>query len=166
MNKSLILTVGNEMMGDDGAGPWLARRLQQAPLAGWEVIDGQAAPENFLHQVRAMQPQRVVVVDAADAGLEPGEIFFLDEADIDSMFLMSTHTLPLSFLITALKEIVAEVRFIGIQPDVIAFGYPMSAKVQQAVDHLYQQLEGDRILEMLAVWEQEQSARDLFQISQ
>jgi hydrogenase 3 maturation protease len=166
VKNGLILTVGNEMMGDDGAGPYLARRLQQAPLEGWEVIDGQTAPENFLHQVRAMQPERVVVVDAADAGLEPGEIYFLDEAAIDSLFIMTTHTLPLSFLIVALKEILPEVRFIGIQPDVVSFGYPMTDAVRQAVETLYQQLEGGRILAMLAEWEQDQNANGLFQFSQ
>jgi hydrogenase 3 maturation protease len=161
MKNGLILTVGNEMMGDDGVGPWLARRLQEAPLAGWDVIDGQTTPENYLHEVRALEPERVVVVDAADAGMTPGEIYFLDEAAIDSLFIMTTHTLPLSFLIAALKEFVSEVRFIGIQPKVTAFGYPMSKEVQQAAETLYQQLEGNRILQMLAEWEQRQISEPL-----
>jgi len=156
MKKGLILTVGNEMMGDDGVGPWLARRLQESPLAGWDVIDGQTTPENYLHEVRALEPERAVVVDAADAGMTPGEFYFLYEAAIDSLFIMTTHTLPLSFLIAALKEFVPEVRFIGIQPQITAFGYPMSTEVQQAAETLYQQLEGNRILQMLAEWEQRQ----------
>jgi Ni,Fe-hydrogenase maturation factor len=61
-------------------------------------------------------------------------------------------------LIAALKEFVPEVRFIGIQPEVTAFGYPMSKEVRQAAETLYQQLEGNRILQLLAEWEQREVA--------
>lgn len=166
MKKGLILTVGNEMMGDDGAGPSFARRLIEAPLAGWTVIDGGTTPENCMHQVRDLDPERILVVDAADAGLEPGEIFFMDEAAIAELFLMSTHTLPLSFLIAALKEITPEVRFIGIQPDLTAFGFPMSESVHAAVETLYQLMAGEQLLSMLAEWEQGQAELKLLQFSE
>lgn len=39
MNR-LVIAVGNEMMGDDGAGPLLARLMEENPIPGWEVIDG------------------------------------------------------------------------------------------------------------------------------
>jgi hydrogenase 3 maturation protease len=40
MGASVILTVGNSLMGDDAAGPHLAALLAAAPAAGWDVIDG------------------------------------------------------------------------------------------------------------------------------
>jgi hydrogenase 3 maturation protease len=151
---SVVLTVGNSMMGDDGAGPLMAELMEQQPIAGWAVINGGSAPENVVHQVRALRPQRVVVIDAADMSLSPGEIRLIDPATIADMFIMSTHNLPLSFVIDQLKEEIAEVWFVGIQPDVVAFYFPMTEPVKQAVHTLYQRLghwQGDGGIPWLAI---------------
>ncbi len=140
MEKKLLLTVGNEMMGDDAAGPHLAQRMNQEPIAGWSVLDGGSAPENHLHQIREMQPDCVLIVDAAEMGLAPGEIRTLEEKDVADQFIMTTHNLPLVYVLQLLKEFVPRVEFIGIQPQTVAFAYPMSPPVTQAVDSVYQQL--------------------------
>jgi hydrogenase 3 maturation protease len=64
----------------------------------------------------------------------------IDEKDIAAMFIMTTHNLPLNFLIDQLREDIAEITFIGIQPEVVAFYYPISAAVKQAVTVLHQRL--------------------------
>lgn len=38
----VVLTVGNSMMGDDGAGPLLAELMEADPIEGWIVINGEA----------------------------------------------------------------------------------------------------------------------------
>ncbi|GAW91106.1 hydrogenase maturation peptidase HycI [Calderihabitans maritimus] len=139
--KGLIITVGNDMMGDDGAGPLLARTLKESPLQGWQVIDGGSAPENYLHVVNELRPDVVVVVDAAEMGLEPGSIRLLSEKDIARQFIVTTHNLPLSIFIGALKEITPAVYFIGIQPRTVAFGFPLSAEVERAVEIIYKKLQ-------------------------
>jgi len=138
--KGLVLTVGNELMGDDAAGPLLARLLQRSPLESWPVIDGRSSPENYMHQARAWQPETAIIVDAADMGLEPGEIRLLSHDDIVNQFFMTTHDLPLTFLMEALQEITPQVYMIGIQPKVVAFAYPMSAEVARAVETVYERL--------------------------
>lgn len=137
---NLVLTVGNSMMGDDGAGPLLAELMTQQPLADWQVIDGGSTPENVVHRIRALQPTRLIIVDAADMELSPGEIRIIDPERIAEMFIMSTHNLPLNFLIDQLKEDIHEVLFVGIQPTLVAFYFPMTDVVKQAVETLYQQL--------------------------
>lgn len=137
MTDNVVLAVGNSMMGDDGAGPLLAEMLGHSPVAGWAVIDGGSAPENYAHQVIALSPRRVVVVDAADMGIAPGEIRIVDDRCIADMFFMTTHNLPISFLMERLREEVEEVVFVGIQPAVVAYGFPMMDVVKQAVENLY-----------------------------
>ena len=137
---NLILTVGNSMMGDDGAGPMLAELMTNAPIAGWHVLDGGSAPENVSHEVESISPRRVVVFDAADMGLAPGEIRLIDDRCIADLFIMTTHNLPLSFLIERLREIVPEVIFLGVQPDIVAFHFPMSDSVKNAVHLIYADL--------------------------
>lgn len=135
-----LLCVGNSMMGDDGAGPRLAERCAEQPLPGWTVVDGGAAPENDIGYLRELRPAHLVIVDATDMGLPPGEMRLLDEDDIGEMFLLTTHNLPLTFLIQQLREDIPQITFVGIQPEVVAFYYPMSPAVEQAVERLYQRL--------------------------
>ena len=137
MSGNLVLTVGNGMMGDDGAGILLAQKIKQEPLQNWQVLDGGSAPENVLYLVREMAPERLLLVDAADMDLPPGSIRRIPEERLSDPFLFTTHTLPLTFLIEALGEFVPQVEFLGIQPDVVAFGFPMSPSVRNAVEQVY-----------------------------
>jgi len=137
--EQVILTVGNGMMGDDAAGPMLSSLLQQAPAPGWQVVDGGSAPENVLHRVRAIAPQRVLVVDATEMELAPGEVRLVDDRMIAEQFIITTHDMPLSFM-AALRESVPEVHLLGIQPSLVAFGYPVSAAVQAAVTDVHARL--------------------------
>jgi hydrogenase 3 maturation protease len=140
MKKKLVLAVGNSMMGDDAAGPLLAQLIGRGPLAQWDVLDGGSAPENLLYLVREMAPVQVLVIDAADMDLEPGEVRLVGAARLEDPFLMTTHTLPLSYLVQSLEEFVPKVELLGIQPHTVAFGYPLSPEVKQAVSQVYEGL--------------------------
>jgi len=140
MGASVILTVGNNMMGDDGAGPMLAGMLLETPAYRWDIIDGGTAPENEVQRVRALGPARVLVVDAAEMGLQPGEIRIVEETIIAAQHFMSTHSLPLTFLIEALRDFAADVQLLAIQPSLVAFGFPISPEVSVAVALIHQRL--------------------------
>ncbi len=141
MTGRLVFTVGNEMMGDDAAGPMLARMLEHSPLEGWEVLDGGSAPENLVFKIREMAPEQVMIVDAADMQLPTGAVQAIGRDQIASLFLMTTHSLPLSYLIDSIGEFVPRVEMLGIQPDVVAFGYPVSPQVRDAVQRVYRWLQ-------------------------
>jgi hydrogenase 3 maturation protease len=136
----LLFAVGNSLQGDDGAGPLLASLLEAEPAPGWEVIDGGATPENHTHQVRAFRPDRLLIVDAAEMGLAPGEIRRIEESRVAESFLVTTHAIPLNFLIASLQETIDDIQFLGIQPKQVAFMGPMSPEVRQAVASLHQDL--------------------------
>lgn len=141
----VLLCVGNCLMGDDGAGPRLAEICLQQPLAHWTVIDGGVSPENDIYAIREHRPRRLVIVDATDMGLAPGELRIVDEKDIAEMFFVTTHSMPLTFLMQQLEDDIDEITFIGIQPEVVAFYYPMSEAVEQAIHQLYALLAADDI---------------------
>ena len=44
--------------------------------------------------------------------------------------MMTTHNMPLNYLVDQLKEDVGEVMFLGIQPDIVGFYYPMTQPVK------------------------------------
>ncbi len=138
----VLLCVGNSMMGDDGAGPLLAERFRAAPQGNWVLIDGGSAPENDVVAIRELRPDRLLLVDATEMGLNPGEIRVINPDDIAEMFMMTTHNMPLNYLVDQIKEDVGEVIFLGIQPDIVGFYYPMTAPVIAAVDEVYARLAG------------------------
>ena len=135
-----MFTVGNSMRGDDGAGPLLAELLEAQPAAGWVVVNGEASPENYTHRVRALTPDRVLIVDAADMELAPGDVRLLDEDCVADYFLITTHAIPLNFLIASLKETVPEIIFLGVQPRAVNFCDPISAEVRQAIEKIHHRL--------------------------
>ncbi len=146
MKKKLVLTVGNSMMGDDAAGPLLAQKMQRTPLEDWDLLDGGATPENVLYSIREMNPDRVLVIDAADMDLTPGDVRLIRAEKLEDPFLMTTHTLPLSYLVESLREFVPQVDLVGIQPQVVAWGYPISKEVKQAVEQVYEDLKQDELV--------------------
>jgi succinate-semialdehyde dehydrogenase/glutarate-semialdehyde dehydrogenase len=78
------------------------------------------------------------VGNGAEDGVTQGPL--IDDAAIADMFIMTTHNLPLSFLIERLRETIPEVLFLGIQPDVVAFGFPLGSPVRAAVEALHASL--------------------------
>ncbi len=96
-----------------------------------------------------MAPSQVVVIDTAEMGLASGEIRCIPPEMIADPFFITTHTLPLTFLIQAIQETVPQVELIGIQPEVVAFGYPISESVKKAVQQIYTCLARNE-----CIWEQ------------
>ena len=109
-------------------------------MPGWQVFDGGVAPENVVHRVRAVAPRLVLVFDAVEMGLEPGQVRLVDENLISRQIIMTTHDLPVCFLMAALRETIRNVHLLGVQPSLVAFGYPVSTAVEQAVLHVHAQL--------------------------
>ena len=140
---NILLTVGNGMMGDDGAAVLLAQLLREHPLQNWTVLNGGSAPENVIHQLRDMDASRVLVVDAADMDLPPGSVRLIRADHLEDPFLLTTHTLPLTYLIESLREFIPQVELLGIQPKIVAFGFPMCDEVRMAVKQVYADLMND-----------------------
>lgn len=131
--RGLVLGVGNSLKGDDGAGPLLCELLEEHPVSGWEAVDGGASPENVLRHVRERRPPLVLVVDAAHLELAPGEMRFVDKERMATMGLMSTHHLPMSFLMEELERDVERVIFLGVQPGTMEFCEPVGEPIRKAV---------------------------------
>ena len=129
---TLLLGIGNALHGDDGVGPFIAQSFQ-AP--GWRSMDAGDAPENFISLVRRETPARVVLVDAAQMGCEPGGLRRIPKEKIRDV-AWGTHGLPLSHLTAFLEELGPEVVLLGIQPVSLEEGEFLSPAVEKAARHL------------------------------
>ena len=137
MSGKLVFTVGAVLRGDDAAGPYLAKRMQDAPIAGWDVIDGGQMPEDELAPIRRMRPDVLLLVDSAAMDEEPGAIRSLTRDDVMDDFMMQSHSLPLTFLLDELESCCGTVVFLGIQPAQMEFMGALTPAVREAVDSIY-----------------------------
>ena len=48
--------------------------------------------------------------------------------------------MPLNYLVDQIKDDVGEVLFLGIQPDIVGFYYPMTPAIKAAVEVVYSRL--------------------------
>lgn len=109
----LLLCIGNRGGGDDAIGPYIADQLDSDENIS--VIDCGTNPENYTSVVKRHNPKNLIIIDAVDIGLKPGEIRIVPKEKIGVMHI-STHGIPISVLIGYLGQYVENIIFIGIQP--------------------------------------------------
>ncbi|HIH64601.1 hydrogenase maturation peptidase HycI [Methanothermobacter thermautotrophicus] len=135
--RLLVLTVGNELRSDDGLGPYLASLIQEAmEERGHLVINAGTVPENFTGKIRSERPSHILIVDAVEMREEPGTVRLI-ERDSISEYSISTHAMPLSFLVRYLEDQGAyRIALMGVQPENLEFGTGLSPAVEDAVHDL------------------------------
>ena len=127
----LLLGIGNDLLGDDGVGSFVAQELKGTD---WTTIDAGIVPENFIRPIRNQKPDTVVIVDAVEMGYEPGTIRIIPLEYIRDCGV-GTHQLPLTFLAEQMSSW-SKVMIIGIQPGTLDPDAPLSEPVKRAATEL------------------------------
>src|SRR3989338_8110872 len=86
--KTVILTVGNSLKGDDGFGPALASRIKDRIPS---VIDGGITPENHVSSIIREAPDTILVIDSADFKGASGEMRLFGIEEMGGLGYFSTH---------------------------------------------------------------------------
>ena len=106
----LVFGCGNILLSDDGFGPRVAEELlENYHLPGnVAVINAGTGVRNILFDIALSEkkPEKIIIIDAIDAGKIPGEIFELpiDEIPVKKIDDFSMHQLPTSNLLKELKD--------------------------------------------------------------
>ena len=129
----LILCIGNKYGGDDGIGPYVAEKLKKEKISDMSVIDCGTNPENYTSVIKSIRPKKLIIIDAVEMNLKPGEIRLIKKEKIGVMHI-STHNIPISLLINYLEKYVGEIMFIGIQPKKMSGN--MSLEIKKSSDLL------------------------------
>jgi len=122
----LILCIGNSEGGDDAVGPYIAEKIKDIQNEKIKVLNCGTTPENYTSIVKEHNPKNLIIIDAVDMNLEPGEIRIVPKEKLGVMTI-STHGIPVSLLIDYLEQNVKNIIFIGIQPE------SMSGKITDSV---------------------------------
>ncbi len=127
-----VLGLGNPLMGDDGIGVVIARKLRNHKISGTKVFE--AGTPGYGLTDTLMSKRRVVFIDAVDSGSAPGSVFWVDPDSIMSDWnRQSLHQVGLADVMSLMmvQEKDPWVRIIGIQPQRIAAGSNISDALNQ-----------------------------------
>lgn len=134
-HKLVILGIGNELRGDDFLGSLASIKLTQLFQDRDDIVvfDGGTVPENFTGAIKKEKPTHIILLDAADMGKRPGFIKIIKKDEI-AQYHLSTHAMPLSFLIKYLEDSTkAKIILIGIQPKEMELINQLSDEIGESV---------------------------------
>ncbi|GAM08731.1 hydrogenase expression/formation protein HupD [Geobacter sp. OR-1] len=139
--RTMVLGLGNLVMGDDGAGVRVVTHL-----AEWyrfpenvELLDGGTLGLDILPRLEGID--RLLVVDAVDNGKAPGDLVRLEgeEVPVALATKLSPHQMGLKDLLAVadLQGIMpGEIVLAGVQPGSIEMGLELSEEVEVALSGL------------------------------
>lgn len=149
---AVVLGLGNPLMADDGLGLAALDVLRHAwtfhPAV--ELVDGGTWGMNLLPLVETSR--RLVLLDAIDAGAEPGTLIELARADLPRFFgtKLSPHQIDLRDVL-ALAELRGtlppDVVAIGLQPERVELSTELSPRLAARVP-----LVVERVIDRLRAW--------------
>lgn len=150
--ETLVLGLGNILLGDDGVGVRVVERLQSLYdfPEGLCVLDGGTLGLDLLPYVE--DADRLLLIDAVQAGREPGTLLRLEGEEVPAFLAvkLSPHQMALPDLLATARlrgRFPSEVVLWGVQPGRMTTTLDLSPPVAAQVDALV-----DRVLADLGRW--------------
>lgn len=149
---TLVLALGNPLMGDDGFGLAVLAELRRNNVGRGSLIlmDGGIWGLTLLPAIEAAH--RVILIDAINIGAAPGSLVRLERNELPRYFShkLSPHQVDLREVL-ALAELRGtlppEIVALGVQPSSVTFRMSLSPVVRSAV-----RLVTDVVLGQLSAW--------------
>jgi len=163
--REVVLGIGNTLEGDDGIGIYIVERInkyleeagreaKQAKFIGTGreiiAIDCGTVPEDYPPIIRKHNPDRLILVDAAEMGLSPGSYRIIPSEKIEVLHV-STHNMPLSLLISYVREFCKDIVLVGVQPQRMDFGTALSSAVRRGGGRVANLIMEERLSEIMSI---------------
>ncbi|MFC1650444.1 hydrogenase 3 maturation endopeptidase HyCI [Candidatus Latescibacterota bacterium] len=126
----VIVAIGNELRGDDGAGILFGKLLSGDKSIN--IINAGDAPENYTEVITGRRPDTILIADAMDYGGNPGDVMLVP-GDRLAKESSSTHGSLRLFVDFLGKISSAKIFVLGFQPKSIALGDDISPEVYESV---------------------------------
>jgi hydrogenase maturation protease len=159
VKKTLILGLGNILLGDEGVGVRVVERLLDLYHfpEGTQVLDGGTLALDLLPYVE--DADRMVVIDAVDMRAEPGTVVRITDDEVPTFLSVkvSPHQMGLADILSAARLrglSPSELVLWGVQPEAMDTTLELSPPVAAQVDVLV-----DGVLADLSQWGIEPTGR-------
>ena len=140
--NTLVLSLGNPLRGDDGVGTAVLTLLSAYPIIPQEVVLQDGGTPGLETVLLLEGYEKVIIIDAAEMGLEPGTWRRFSSAKLAAQEANLTGTLHQAGLAEALELADAlnmlpdEVIIFGVQPSEIGWEPGLSVGVETAVSEV------------------------------
>ncbi len=137
--RIVVIGVGNLLLTDEGVGIHAVQALQERELpADVKLVDGGTSPD-LIAYTRA--GDKLIIVDAAKAGGEPGSIYRFKPEDLadDRAVLASAHEMGVVENLRLIKlsgNEPKETVIIGIEPYKIEYGTDLSPELREKLPEI------------------------------
>ena len=140
--RILIAGLGNVLLKDDGVGVHAVRALKKDPIRGVLIVEVGTAVLEALHLFE--WADKVLAIDAMQAGGSPGTIYSLGVADAaDPGPKISLHELSLLGALRFLSDpFKPQITILGVEPETIDYGLDLSSSVQNMMPRLLLKIQG------------------------
>jgi hydrogenase maturation protease len=135
-----IIGLGNYSMADDGIGLRIVEHIAQNGLEqGFEAVDLADEGMRLLFYLEE-ETEKIVLIDAVDLGLPPGEYRLFKPEDVDSgkdLKRLTTHESDILAILKIARSLdypIPPVTILGIQPEVLDPGMELSPALQKRFD--------------------------------
>jgi hydrogenase maturation protease len=139
--RTLIIGIGNVLLGDEGVGIHAIRKLRERALPPHvDVVDGGTAGVDLLGLMEGYE--KVVIIDAVDAGVRPGTVFRFAPEDVSSeaggvaLSLHQTEVLEVLRLGEYLGRDLPPVVIYGVQPEAMDWSTSLTETLAQQMEYL------------------------------
>ncbi|MDO8931206.1 MAG: HyaD/HybD family hydrogenase maturation endopeptidase [Rhodocyclaceae bacterium] len=143
--KTVVLGIGNLIMQDEGVGVRVVEALQRdhEMPEGVTVVDGGTSSMEMLDELSHLD--RLIVVDAINAGKPPGTLLRIEGDDVPVFFRtrLSPHQIGLPDVLASLEFLGAapkEMMILGVQPQTMELGMELTPLVASRVPELVNQV--------------------------
>jgi hydrogenase maturation protease len=144
--RIVVVGVGNLLLKDEGIGIHVVKSLQDIDLPpDVQLIDGGTSPD-LIAYTRA--GDKLIIVDAAKAGGEPGTIYRFQPGDLsgEEGTFVSAHELGLEHnlrLMSLTGNEPGEIIIIGVEPKEIEWGTELSAELLHRLPEIVKTVLGE-----------------------
>jgi hydrogenase maturation protease len=158
--KTLVLGLGNTLLGDEGAGVYVVRALQEqyADLADVEFLDGGTLSFTLAGPIE--DADSLIVIDATQLQASPGTVRVFEAEDMDRFLgshrKSSVHEVSLMDLMAIarlVEALPARRALIGIQPEYLDWSDALTPTVARAIP-----MASDLAMELIGKWRSAGSA--------
>jgi len=142
--KVAVIGVGNLLMGDEGVGIAVVRRLEKVVISDeLEIIDAGTSFFTMVSELRRFQ--KVIIVDAVHGREAPGSVYRFTMEDVEGKkdSVLSLHdfgvfeSIRLERLIAPMPE---EIIFYGVEPLSVRLTMQLSPTLQEKVGYVVQKI--------------------------
>lgn len=136
---TLIVGVGNILLGDEGIGVHVIKELEKLKLPqNVELMDMGVSIFSLIPYIRGRK--KIILIDALKSGSEIGNIYELsiDDIEKDSGKCFSLHQIGIAEILTSFQfeQTPAEIMILGIEIGEIELSMDLSPRIKSKIPHI------------------------------